>query len=81
MKTNEKAVASLIAAAVLVTLGVTASFWSFRQIELTADARAHKVSDFVKGQPKVLTRIKATPSDLLTVSALTAMEVGYGALS
>lgn len=36
------------------------------------------VSDFVKGQPNVLARIKATPPDLLAVSALTAMEVGYG---
>ena len=36
------------------------------------------ISDFVKGQPKVLARIKATPPNLIVVSALTAMEVGYG---
>ena len=36
------------------------------------------VSDFVKGQPNVLARIKATPPTLLAVSALTAMEIGYG---
>jgi tRNA(fMet)-specific endonuclease VapC len=36
------------------------------------------VSDFVKGQPKVLARIKATPPNLITVSALTRMEVDYG---
>ena len=36
------------------------------------------ISDFVKGQPKVLARIKATPPNLLAVSALTAMEIGYG---
>ena len=35
------------------------------------------VSDFVKGQPNVLAHIKATPPNLLTVSALTAMEIGY----
>jgi tRNA(fMet)-specific endonuclease VapC len=36
------------------------------------------VSDFVKGQPNVLARIKATSPNLLAVSALTAMEIGYG---
>ncbi len=36
------------------------------------------VSDFVKGQPGVLARIKATPPHLIAVSALTRMEVDYG---
>lgn len=36
------------------------------------------VSDFVKGQPKVLERVKATPPNLIAVSALTRMEVDYG---
>ena len=36
------------------------------------------VSDFVKGQPGVLSRIKATPPNLVAVSALTRMEVVYG---
>jgi tRNA(fMet)-specific endonuclease VapC len=36
------------------------------------------VSDFVKGQPKVLARVKATPPNLIVVSALTRMEVDYG---
>ena len=36
------------------------------------------VSDFVKGQAKVLARIKATPPNLIAVSALTRMEVDYG---
>lgn len=36
------------------------------------------VSDFVKGQPNVLARVKATPPDLIAVSALTRMEVDYG---
>jgi tRNA(fMet)-specific endonuclease VapC len=36
------------------------------------------VSDFVKGQPSVLARIKATPPNLIGVSALTRMEVDYG---
>ncbi len=36
------------------------------------------VSDFVKGQPKVLARLKATPPNLIAVSALTRMEVEYG---
>jgi tRNA(fMet)-specific endonuclease VapC len=36
------------------------------------------VSDFVKGQPKVLARVKATPPNLIAVSALTRMEVEYG---
>jgi tRNA(fMet)-specific endonuclease VapC len=36
------------------------------------------VSDFVKGQPNVLARVKATPPSLISVSALTRMEVDYG---
>lgn len=36
------------------------------------------VSDFVKGQRKVLARVKATPPNLIVVSALTRMEVDYG---
>lgn len=36
------------------------------------------VSDFIKGQPKVLARIKATSPNLVAVSALTRMEVDYG---
>ena len=36
------------------------------------------VSDFVKGQPNVLARIKATSPTLIVVSALTRMEVDYG---
>ena len=36
------------------------------------------VSDFVKGQQKVLARVKATPPNLIAVSALTRMEVDYG---
>jgi tRNA(fMet)-specific endonuclease VapC len=36
------------------------------------------VSDFIKGQPNVLARIKATPPNLIVVSALTRMEVDYG---
>jgi len=36
------------------------------------------VSDFVKGQPGVLARIKSTPPKLITVSSLTRMEVDYG---
>jgi tRNA(fMet)-specific endonuclease VapC len=36
------------------------------------------VSDFVKGLPNPLARIKATPPDLIAVSALTRMEVAYG---
>jgi tRNA(fMet)-specific endonuclease VapC len=36
------------------------------------------VSDFVKGQPNVLARIKATLPNLIAVSALTRMEVDYG---
>jgi tRNA(fMet)-specific endonuclease VapC len=36
------------------------------------------VSDFVKGQPKVLARVKATPPNQIAVSALTRMEVDYG---
>lgn len=36
------------------------------------------VSDFVKGHPNVLARVKATPPDLIAVSMLTRMEVDYG---
>ena len=36
------------------------------------------VSDFVKGQPNVLARVKATPPNLIGVSALTRMEVDCG---
>ena len=36
------------------------------------------VSDFVKGQPNVLARIKSTLPNLIAVSALTRMEVDYG---
>lgn len=36
------------------------------------------VSDFVKGQPNVLARIKAIPPNLIAVSALTRMEVACG---
>lgn len=36
------------------------------------------VSDFVKGQPNVLARVKATSPSLIAVSALTRMEVDYG---
>lgn len=36
------------------------------------------VSDFVKGQPSVLARVKTTPPNLIAVSALTRMEVDYG---
>ena len=36
------------------------------------------VSDFVKGQSNVLTRIKATSPALIAVSTLTRMEVDYG---
>lgn len=35
------------------------------------------VSDFVKGQPGLLSRIKATPPSMIAVSALTRMEVEY----
>jgi tRNA(fMet)-specific endonuclease VapC len=36
------------------------------------------VSDFVKGRPGVLARIKATPPNMIAVSTLTRMEVDYG---
>ena len=36
------------------------------------------VSDFVKGQPNVLARIKAISPTLIAVSTLTRMEVEYG---
>jgi tRNA(fMet)-specific endonuclease VapC len=35
------------------------------------------VSDFVKGQPNVLARVKDTSPNLIVVSALTRMEVDY----
>ena len=36
------------------------------------------VSDFVKGQPGVLARVKATAPNLIGVSSVTRMEVEYG---
>ena len=36
------------------------------------------VSDFVKGQPGVLARIKATPPSLFAVSVVTRMEIEFG---
>ena len=36
------------------------------------------VSDFVKGQPGVLARIKATSPKQIVVSSLTRMEIDYG---
>lgn len=36
------------------------------------------VSDFVKGQPGVLTRIKATPPQLIAISTVTRMEIEFG---
>ena len=36
------------------------------------------VSDFVKGQPNVMARVKATAPNLITVATLTRMEVAYG---
>jgi tRNA(fMet)-specific endonuclease VapC len=36
------------------------------------------VSDFVKGHPNVLARVKATPPNLIAVSTLTRMEIDYG---
>ncbi len=36
------------------------------------------VSDFVKGLPNVLVRTKATPPELIAVSALTRVEIAYG---
>jgi len=36
------------------------------------------ISDFVKGHPNVLARVKATPPNLIAVSVLTRMEVDYG---
>lgn len=36
------------------------------------------VSGFVKGQVGVLTRIKATPPQLIAISAVTRMEIEYG---
>ncbi len=38
------------------------------------------VSDFVKGQPNVLARIKATLPKLIAVSSVTRMEVEFGLL-
>jgi tRNA(fMet)-specific endonuclease VapC len=36
------------------------------------------VSDFVKGQPNVLARVKTTSPNLIAVSAVTRMDVDYG---
>ena len=36
------------------------------------------VSDFVKGQPSVMARIKATSPKQIVVSSLTRMEIDYG---
>ncbi|MDO9611345.1 MAG: type II toxin-antitoxin system VapC family toxin [Serpentinimonas sp.] len=36
------------------------------------------VSDFVKGQPGVMARIKSISPKLITVSSLTRMEIDYG---
>ena len=36
------------------------------------------VSDFVKGQPNVLARVKSTQPNLIAVATLTRMEVAYG---
>ena len=36
------------------------------------------VSDFVKGRPNVLARVKATPPSLVAVSAITRVEIAYG---
>ena len=41
LKATHKIIASLAAAALLVTLGVAVSFWAFRQIEVAAEARKH----------------------------------------
>lgn len=36
------------------------------------------VSDFIKGQPGVMTRIKATPPGLIVISSITRMEIEFG---
>ena len=36
------------------------------------------VSDFVKGQPGVLARMKATAPNQIVVSSITRMEIDYG---
>lgn len=36
------------------------------------------VSDFVKGQPGVLARIKATPPQLIAISTVTRFEIEFG---
>lgn len=36
------------------------------------------VSDFIKGQPNVLARLKATPPSLIAISSITRMEVEFG---
>ena len=38
------------------------------------------VSDFVKGQPEVLARVKATSPGLIAISEVTRMEIEYGLL-
>lgn len=36
------------------------------------------VSDFVKGHPSVMARVKRTPPELIAVSSLTRLEIAYG---
>jgi tRNA(fMet)-specific endonuclease VapC len=36
------------------------------------------VSDFVKGQPNVMMRLKATPPNLIVISSITRMEIEFG---
>jgi len=36
------------------------------------------VSDFVKGQPSVMARLKATPPSLIVISSVTRMEIEFG---
>ena len=38
------------------------------------------VSDFVKGEPGVLVRVKNTPPDQIAISVVTRMEIEYGLL-
>ena len=38
------------------------------------------VSDFVKGEPGVLARVKNTPPDQIAISVVTRMEIEYGLL-
>ena len=39
------------------------------------------VSDFVKGEPGVLVRVKGTPPDQIAISVVTRMEIEYGLLN